>query len=241
MKLFLILVGAIIACGAAYNTYKFYSSPDINTVVFINRDNTDSLLAEPDTSIFNYLHLSDNLYQGVQITCTSLTEFEYNSEYVSSLPRQLLLVSNPTARQTEISGFYSRTALNIMRLNAEKAPRKKSSLYTGIARQLNQLATMPGHTKLDFVFSNLEENTSDFSVYNTKDYKMLKDEPDSVGQLFLRALPLENLTGITVYFVFKPAALQDENRFLLMMQVFKKMITNAGATVIVKADLKTTG
>ncbi|MGC4100871.1 hypothetical protein [Ferruginibacter sp.] len=116
---------------------------------------------------------------------------------------------------------------------------KHSECFKIISTELNRLNQQQSIHKVLWVFSNLQENSSILSVFNSSIKKRLITNADSIERIFEHTglLP-ENLNKIIVVFSYLPQDRDDDQRFNLIVQLYKNMLEKRGATVIIQATNK---
>jgi predicted AAA+ superfamily ATPase len=114
-----------------------------------------------------------------------------------------------------------------------------SECFKTITRELALLTQQQSLHKVLWIFSNLQENSSILSVFSSSTKKLLNTNADSIQSLFEKTglLP-QNLNQIIVVFSYLPQDRGDDQRFNVMMQVYKGLLEKRGATVIVQATNK---
>lgn len=228
--LLLILLGWAIVIHAQQVT------PYMEGVIAI--DITDSLLM-PATAkdILACAGIEDHKWESYKIRTTTLAEYEYNATHSTYLPERIALFSNPIDRDKEITQFKQKFTDNIKAISEAQTTRPQSSIYKPLIREVNKLAASKAPHRLCFVFSDCRENNPLFTIYRDSNRNWLSSHPIEAKRLFMSYAKPVNLKGIFVYFIFKSGSQKENVDFLLMVDLFKQILTDAGATVFIGANL----
>jgi hypothetical protein len=239
--LFLALM--LFSCQKA-NELQAYSS-DYTTVLV---DITDPLVAYPTADpILSLYDLGQYPGKEVSFRLTTITDKKLNAAMEFHLSNSKITEQNNRAgdsnyRDKLISIFYDsvRTALAVFR--AEHAPAlslDNSECFSVIVSELNHLTKNRVAKKDLLVFSDLQENSDLFNCYVCTNQTLLKNDPEKLAIQLGNRLSLANdLTGITVYFIYNPVTREEDEKFHLMVEVYKYLLESRGAKVIVQAQNK---
>jgi hypothetical protein len=212
------------------------SNSDIEITIL--KDITDTLLVEPTFSdLITLMHTDSTTLQSIKVNCSTITDYEYNKVLTAELPSRSFWLSNPGDRIQEVKNFQQNVSENIAAINAEKNPRPQSNIYSTLIHELNRLSTAPADQKICIVYSDLAQNTSQYSIYRTKDFSLLIRHPDQVQKILENIEKPDNLKGVSVYFVFNARNPRDNEIFSDMSKVFKQIFTSAGAQIFVAANV----
>jgi len=201
-------------------------------------DKTDSFLVKPDaTEILALSHIQDDKFKTVRLRIQSVSNVNYNPITSLELPAAIPLLSNPTERDTEALDFINRTKSKIDSINTLPAGLQHSSIYLNVIGEVNKMAAIEGNQKIVIVYSDLLENSPLFNMYNTKQQRLLKTNLISVKAAFLKALKPVCLKGIQVYFIFRPRTDAENDRFALIVNLYKTILEESGASVFIGGNL----
>ncbi len=243
-KIKYITLVVILAVGCRKHTP---SVEHITQIVVIN-DQTDRLIlrpeAEPIVSLFGF---NDDLEQGATLRLLSLTDKKLNNLEVLNLPDAATSskesrTDDIRSREAMITGFLntSRREIKSFSETACDSGLRQSECYATIANQLEYLAGSHAVRRVLLIYSNLFENQDAFSIYKPDDFRLLKEHPSAVVKLLQQRHPLpNNLSGVTVYFVFSPISREDDIRFDIMVNLYKGLLKSRGARVVITTDNKT--
>lgn len=228
----ILLFGLILLFAIACNTDR---QPLLDMTVL--KDSTDEIppLSYEDVRQFLDYSNTELIWYEVSIAQRELTDVRYGTIANSHLPKGEPNQTTEQQRKVVVKRFLKETEsmLNQELVNGHK---EQSHLYFGIAEELNKLTKSTSLRKIAVISSNLLENTKTFSVYRPQDQKLLLEHPDSVIRLFHSELPLDDLTGVSVYIVY-PAIPDDHELFLAMSRLYKTMLTRKGARVHIAGNL----
>lgn len=207
-------------------------------------DLTDSLMSKPDArqlaSLYDFLN---NPWNGGTFHAKSITDVNYNKAYAVEIPTadfSKRLLSNEIERQRMVEKFLSRQASILDTILKEKVGRSHSSVYRVIAGELNELSEKDiSHQKVLIIYGDIRENSEFLNLYKASNMSLLKSDPDSIISLFRKQVPLRNLTGIQVYLIYQPHSYYDDEAYRLISDVYKRMLEEKGAVVVVAANLTT--
>jgi hypothetical protein len=112
-----------------------------------------------------------------------------------------------------------------------------SECFATIANELEGLVQKNGARRSLIVFSDLSENSRDFSCYSGKGKRLLQSSPMKVAELLLKHHPLpKDLRGISVYFVFNPRNREEDFRFGRMANMYRQLLQTRGARVTIQCQ-----
>ena len=104
-----------------------------------------------------------------------------------------------------------------------------SIVYRTIAREANTIATSRATYKHLLVFSDLAEHTPDISFYDPRTIDHLQKSPQSFAQQLEATLPLKQLNGVDVWFLYNPSNYAKNNAYMKIAGFYQHMFTAHGA------------
>lgn len=241
MKKALLIIGIVCTIGAVTGAAFMLAAPandDVAGSVLKDRTDLDSEPVQAD-DLCPLLYL-DNKWAGISLRMLTISDYAYNKVHQVSLPGRIVLFSSVTERDKEIAGFKKDMAMCVDSINTEPIGLPHSSIYEPLMTEANRIAASKAKHKFVVAYTNCGENTPAFSVYNTKDRKLLKNNPQKVEQILEKMVKSANLNGLTVYLVYHPTTDKDNEYFTAMSRIYKRILEKAGATVIIEANLVTT-
>lgn len=239
MKLQTIFLSAGLVALGSYSCFLMSVSLNKDSAeIYIGRDRTDSLVAIPVAKeILSLLNIEEHKWAAVKVRISEITSFDYNSSYSLSLPAKLPLLSNPVQRDSAIEQFKKDLAGQFYTMEQTPTELPVSTIYGPLVRDLNRLAKSKANLRKAVYYTDCRENSSSFSIYNKKQKRFLQEHPGDVQKLFRQMQPAENLKGISVFLVCKPASMEENEDFTLMANLFRTLLEAAGAKVYIGADL----
>jgi hypothetical protein len=209
------------------------------TEVVLMHDRTQEfsarIIAADITPLFE---LDKDKWSGARFRSLDVTDVSYNpaTEFVLEKGGSQLL-SNSFDRDKQAKKFESEVTVRVDSLSSDTVGKPRSSIYIPLARELNLLAKSTSEKKYLILFSDLLENTDGVSFYRKQTLSLLQVNPDTIASALLAKMPLENLSGITVYLIYQPENALDDDTFRITSNFFKTLLEQHGATVIVGANL----
>lgn len=111
-----------------------------------------------------------------------------------------------------------------------------SECYRTIASELTLLAESPG-TRYMVIHSDLQEKSDIFNCYTASGWQQMRKNPQKIAEIFSQAhlLP-DDLSHVTVFFVFTARDRDEDAKFMAMAEVYKSLLKERHAKVIVQAN-----
>jgi hypothetical protein len=226
----IIIVTTIILASTTVNTNV--------TELTVMRDITDNQLAQPQLAdIVSILNLDNSKWNGADVRFLDITDVSYNHTYESSINAENQWMGNDFDREQKVKNFYAQITQILTNLEKESSGKNNSSIYTPIARELNRLSKSSAQQKTMLVYSDLMENTDEFSLYKKCNLNLLKTNPDTVRKYFESLNSLGNLKGIKIYLVYQPVNKEADEQYRLIAGFYKDLLESKGATVEITANI----
>jgi len=156
-------------------------------------------------------------------------------EFVLKPANQLL--SNEIDRKKALEDFGYEIVEVISNAKSDTSGRDHSELYLPIARELERFVSGNNKGKDVYLASDLFQNSTWFSVYIEKDFKVLKDYPERIRNLFEEQAILPNLTGIRINIIYQPKSVEDDEMFKVVSGFWKALFESKSARVTISASL----
>lgn len=144
--------------------------------------------------------------------------------------------NDPQFRNKNITAFYAMTRKAITDFYKKTDTSQSltnSECFATIADELAFLAKDVSDQKLLIVVSDLMEKSTiaDFYTNSTSNTKLI------IGQLDRANLLPQNLTGISVIFLFNPRDRKEDQAFGFIASAYKQLLESKGAEVKIQANL----
>ena len=193
-------------------------------------DESDPLRLKPDADeISSQLGLKQDIWQGIKVLITYISDKDINTEKVISLEKAAMLSGNKQLRTLQVEHFKKelRAALSGAHTSGSL---NNSIIYRTVARHLNELSASTAKSKYLMLYSDLMEN-DEISFYNPATLSLLRTHPDVIRQRLERTIKLRNLTGIQVWLLYEPKSFNENNTYMAAANLYKQMLEAKGATV----------
>ncbi|MCF6319233.1 MAG: hypothetical protein L3J83_08155 [Proteobacteria bacterium] len=173
------------------------------------------------------------LSDGIELSLIPISDTRYNSKQSFVLNTGATgWMANDDSRRNERKYLFKRFKDSLSVLNSSETILERSDIFRVVTAELNALASKTGQRKL-FVFSDLKEHSSVFSVYSPKQLRLLYRNPKAVVSIFESSVALaDDLSDIIVVIVYKPT-LEDEALFSGLVLLYKMILESRGAIVSV--------
>jgi hypothetical protein len=221
--------------GALMFQFSYLKSTTTEIVLF--HDVTEEYISKPDADeILSLFDLSaENKWNGFLFRYCTLSDVSYNRISETKIDPENMLLSNEIERDKKLKKFKAGVA-EIIATN-DTIGKSHSSLYLPLARQLNKLSQSKSDKRIVIIYSDLMENDPSISFYDKKKFALFESDPDSLEKLFDELQPLQSLSGIEVYIVYRPSDVAKDAEFRVVSEFYKKMLEQKGAQVTISANL----
>lgn len=240
MKTITIVMYIIMAIIFALTIFVFSRPLRSTTDVYILVDRTEEHIASPVTDeILQLFALQKDKWNGANFHLERLTDVSYNRISQCSLAEAEPLFSSTFTRDADVSAFTSTAIAALDSLAADTIGRPHSSVFIPMARALNTLSIAAGssETRVLIVYSDLRENRSSLSFYDKHTLALLREDASNIESQLLTDMPLGDLTGITIHFVYEPKDEADDVTFRLIASFYEQLFVSRGATVLIGGSL----
>lgn len=228
-----ILSVTLLFAGCTLN--KTGSSAIIYTLV----DKTDTLYALPDPDKIIALYGFDqSMYNGGSFQLSDFTKVSFNDIQQQHLDVGSELLSNQLNRKRLISAFKDNIRSGISTAINAPVGANNSSIYFPLATALNTVAQSKADRKYVIAYSDLMENSGYICFYHAKVFRELQDNPDRIKELLLSQVPLQSLSGITIYLSYIPRNSLDDQRYKVVANFFANLFESKGAKVIISPTIQ---
>lgn len=237
------IIFSIIFIVLLIGTSIYYLLPIINNnmrgneiVLFIDKTDIqkEQIKVEDITPI---LELDNHIWKHNKVWFQTLSNYEYNNVKSVELPCTFFLFSSPKKRKKMINVFTTNIDSTLKEIYRADTGKARSSIYEPLVREVNKLVQTKASKKIMIVESDLQENTTFFSIYRESDYTQLQTHSEQVITRLEKLLPLKNIQGIDIYLIYQPKSDTDNERFILMANLFKDIFEKKGAHVHIGSNI----
>lgn len=242
LKGLLIIITVLGAASLLYGyLFGYYDDPRTTTEISVIWDVTEKHEPHPTAEeILPCFGLDANANNGAIFRFTYASDVSLNRETVFSLtPAGSNALTNQFDRKREVDKFSGQVTAFLNSLVIDTAiGRQHSSVYMPIAESVNKLvADKSADKKILLVYSDLRENTLGLSFYDKKTVALQKSDPDKIRDMLFASVPLGDLTGVEVHFLYEPSDPADDGAYRIISGFYKTLFESKGATVFVSANL----
>jgi len=235
MKALVLIIVCIVATAVGIGAV--YYKPPATTDVIVLSDVTDSLIAKPDgVELISFLNTS-NKWDGISFTLSSISDVSIGKTDKVFIKAESRWLGNEIKRTRDLKAFYNSVEELLARSSSNAIGRKQTSVYLPLATSLTFLAESSSNKKVLIVYSDLMENTNEFSFYDPQTLSELKTKPEvALGKLD-SLLHLPSLRGVDVVFVYQPHTTTEDSAYRIVSWFYKSMLEKAGAHVVITSNL----
>jgi len=212
--------------------------PNTTTVIVAARDITDTALSKPIAEEITPLYdFEKSQWNGGKFRFVDISDVSYNRTQEASIEQATEWLSNEFERKKQVKVFNERIAQILADADSEKVGKDFSSVYVPLARELNLLSQNIAQRRIMLVYSDLMENTTNLSFYDTATFRLLTANPDVIRNIFEKELHLEDLKGIEIKILYKPADPNKDRQFKVVSEFFRQLFESKGAKVYVGVNI----
>ena len=232
-SIIIVLTAMLLLAGCTKINFKPQTT-EVSEIV----DITDPLIAKPkpddSVALFN---LNNNIWEGGVFRLMYITNVSYNPMFETKIDAENEWLGNKFQRAIKVKKFYSDINQIISGATMQETCKDNSAVYFPIASELNRLSQSTADKKFLLVYSDLMENTSTMSFYDSKNLELIKTNPDKIKQYFDSQMKLSNLSGITVYLIYQPKNTMDDEQYRIVSNFYENLLESKGAVVQITASI----
>ena len=238
MKKQLIYYAVCMLCATSLYACAKTVSNTQSTTVSVLWDKTDTLLSNPDVSkIVGLYDLTTNRWNGGYFSYASITDVDFNQRLSTQLIPDNLWSGNELKRKKQVQLFFQTVDSILHQSETIKAGRLHSSIYRSVINEMVRLQSEPSNSHLLLLYSDLQENSDLFNIYDKSSLHQLMSKPELIKAMFEKAMPIPDLKGITIYILFQPKSQEDNRIFNSMSGLYRDLLVKHGAIVLIQANL----
>ncbi|WP_452225599.1 hypothetical protein [Lacinutrix chionoecetis] len=206
------------------------SSPK-SVAISVLADRTEDIIPSPSIKdIQSLMDLKAEPNSGVTITFQNIGNVDYSTSYKLELEASSIL-GNTIERGGAIELFYSRLDSLIIRENKQKYAFQSSNILYPLMMEFNTLSKTTHSEKEVLLYSDLNEFSDVFNVYDYESLIRLQNHPSEVAMLLKSQLDIPDLKGITLYIIYYPKTSEANRLFRNMVQVYRELFKDSGLTI----------
>lgn len=208
--------------------------PILDMVVCLdNTDTIDHLSFDGIRPIFDFDRF---LWFEHNTTFRELSDVDCGVSTSVRLPKGSSSEQTEQIRKAHVRSYLNQLENSFLQNEFQVGNRSESHIYIAVAQELNKLALQSQATnRVILISSDMHEHSALFSVYNSQDYDLLLNQPDSVIKRFNNAFPLPDLRGIQVEIIYR-ANTQTNEVFSHMARLYQMMLGLKGAQVYISGS-----
>jgi len=228
----------LILLTSAFIMRKSFDQHLTLTDITVMRDITDVQISQPKIEdISGLLNLNNSKWDGANFRFVDITDVSYNHISETKILPENQWMGNELDRDKKVKQFYTGISQILTVADTEKVGKANSAIYKLIASELNRLSQSTSQKRILLIYSDLTENTDEFSLYKKNNIDLIKTNPESVQKQFEAQAPLKNLKGINVYLVYQPTNQEADEQYKLIAGFYQKFLESKGATVEITANI----
>ena len=234
--IFFVTCFTLASCESGLNSIL---KPGNTTAISLLRDDTDSNLTKPNSEVVNLYGINDSkLRDGFVFRERSISDVALKHVKQENVKPATYLNSDNNSRIAELKAFKSHVMHYIDSLVAEPyKPKSNSLVYQAITSELTHLQQTGATNKYMIIYSDMLQNSDEFSFYKEKDFAEAKLHPDKVVTRFENMGTMPNLTGVKIYIINTPRSYNDEKKFNVAISVFKILVEQKHGELIVASNI----
>jgi hypothetical protein len=220
----------------------FFSSCGYEIVtqeISVVSDQTEEYFTHISFSEFKEIStLSENINNGECIRIQPITEMGFHEVNECSIaPVIKPLFGNEHNRKKEIESYFAKIEKIFFEIDSGKSEKDGSVIFKVLADELNRLSQSTADTKILIAVTEGMENSALANFYDPSIFNQLQNNPNLMREKFLKKYPLPDLSGIEIYFIYKPISREDSEKFEIVSGFYKSLFESLGAYVTVRGSL----
>jgi hypothetical protein len=235
----------LLLCGMNTSCNKNEQSENATMQIAILVDVTDKRIVFPEAlNILSLLDMKNDSKKSVLFSLATMTDKILNPRVELFLPTDSITeidnkADDPYFREKAILQFYKTVKEAIAKTNTiveADSSIQFSECFSSIASELTLISRNKKSKNYLFVYSDLFENSTLYKIYAHKNNSQESIKKELEKKFTTTHLLPENLSNITVYFIFQPKTREEDQLYATVFSVYKKILTERGATVILSPN-----
>lgn len=212
-----------------------------SVVLTVLYDCTDIRKIQPNAEFILSLYGLDKAKETeAYFRVTTTTDMVLNPSREAYLPNSIATEransnEDPYFREKNVLIFYSQVRQAIKE-NITSVEVKKnynhSECFRTMCREITALQKKKCTKSILTVYSDLQENSDMATTYG-----QTKIDTARIKKTYIKSnlLP-NNLTGLTIYFIFQPRDREEDKKFIMMYDLYQKLFEERGAKTVLQSD-----
>jgi hypothetical protein len=233
--IFVLVCLSLASCDGFNSMFK----PGDTTAISVLMDDTDSNLTRPNSEIVNLYGISDaRLRDGFLFKERAISDVSLSHVRQENVKPTAYINSDDNSRVAELKAFKTRVIRYIDSLaGVPYKPKGNSLVYQAITSELTNLQKTEAANKYMIIYSDMLQNSDEFSFYKNADFEQAKQHPEKVVSRFEKMGAMPNLRGIKIYVINNPHSYADEKKFDVAISVFKILVEQKHGELIIASNI----
>lgn len=198
----------------------------------------DSFIAKPDkTAIRQSLPASKQNWDGYNFRMVAITDVDLAPVYTATMKPSTWYFGDIKEHSREAKQFNDDIDSAFEKISLTAKGYTQSSVYIPFARELIRLSKSHAEQRVAIIFSDLMEHSFLADFYKKETLEQMQNNPDAVWEVLQKKAPLPDLSGIEIQIIYQPRDSEENIRFGIVSDFFKKQLERKNATVTVSANL----
>ncbi len=237
MKLSNIIYTLLIGLSAVY--FSSCGSETITQDTSILLDQTEDYFIHISFDEFMAISVTaENINNGERARIQPITESGFHAVEEFEIEKvENTLLGNDYRRKKEIESYFEKIKKSLAQLDSGKSNKDGSVIFKSMVEELNRLSLSKAEIKQLIVCTDGIENSSLANFYDPATFRLLENNPEILQKQFIEKYPLQDLSGIHIYIIYKPLNRTDSERFEIVSNFYKSLFESYGANVTISGSL----
>lgn len=240
----LCVILSLLGLRYTFTHYPQMKQTPVHRVIYL-LDKTDNFLVTPSRDDVEFKFSWNSTKQGREVKIREITDVDQGDASLLALggykiPGQLStwdINSNEIFRKEAIRKFEATVQDTIGKFYLNGIGYPHTYLLVPMIEELTRLQAYPNDDRYMLVYSDLRENRETMSFLDTTMISRMKSGDVSVWETIPETLELNDLSGITVYFIHRPKDGFEGERYRIVTAYLKERLESYGAKVIVQGKI----
>jgi len=205
-----------------------------NSDICVLFDRTDSIHINYEAiNIASVCDFELSIWKSARVEIGGISDVSINSSKIFILPSENYFSGNPKIRELKVNkfNFDIRNALT-QSASLCTSSLKHSIVFPTVISSLNMLSRRRTENKHLIICSNLLENSSAISFYDTATVNRIFIDPAGIRKELLIRLSIASLQNIQVWLMYTPQTHEENNLYMqIANEIYKPILEAKGAIV----------